>query len=316
MKTSLLKSISLVAFLAAATPASAADPVVATVDGQNFTYSQVMEAKASLPKQYQSAPDEKLFPVLVNQAIDTYLINKAAQASGEAQKPEIKAAIQKASEGIIAQAYLLSQVKDTISDAAVQAKYAEVIKSFPQEKEVHMRHILVDSKETAASIIKALKNGTDFKKLAKDKSKDETSKEGGDLGWFRKSELPQELADAAFALTPGSYSQEPVKTDFGWHIIKVEEVRDAKPPKFEEVKNELKSLMTQEAIVAIVKDLRAKVKIVLFDKDGKPLPPPEAAKKPEAATAAPTNAPAPATGAAPSAAPAPAPAPAAPAATK
>lgn len=286
MKTSLLKSISLVAFLAAATPVSAADPVVATVDGQNFTYSQVMEAKASLPKQYQSAPDEKLFPVLVNQAIDTYLINKAAQASGEPQKPEIKAAIQKASEGIIAQAYLLSQVKDTISDASVQAKYAEVIKSFPQEKEVHMRHILVDSKETAASIIKALKNGTDFKKLAKDKSKDETSKEGGDLGWFRKSELPQELAEAAFALTPGSYSQAPVKTDFGWHIIKVEEMRDAKPPKFEEVKNELKSLMTQEAIVAIVKDLRSKVKIALFDKDGKPLPP-EAAKKPEAAAPAP-----------------------------
>ncbi len=273
MKKSLLKSISLVAFLAASTPTFAADPVVAVVDGQKFTYTQVMEAKASLPKQYQAAPDDKLFPVLLNQAVDTFLINKAALASGEAQKPEVKTAIQKATEGIIAQAYLLEKVKGTITDAAVQAKYTEVIKNFPQEKEVHLKHILVDNKETAQGVIKALKGGSDFKKLAQTKSKDETAKEGGDLGFFRKSELPKELADAAFALTPGSYSQEPIKTDFGWHVLKVEEFRDAKPPKFEEVQKELKSLMTQEAVVALVKDLRSHAKIELFDKAGKPLPP-------------------------------------------
>lgn len=285
MKASLLKSISLVAFLATATPAMAADPVVAVVDGHKFTYSQVMEAKAGLPKQYQAAPDDKIFPVLLNQTVDTYLINKAAQASGEANNPEVKKEIAKASEALISQAYLLSKVKNTISDAAVQAKYNEVIKNFPQEKEVHLRHILVDSKEVAQSVIKALKGGADFKKLAQTKSKDGTSKEGGDLGFFRKSELPKELADAAFALTPGSYSQEPVKTDFGWHVLKVEEIRDAKPPKFEEVKNEIKALMTQEAVVALVKDLRSKVKIELFDKDGKPMPL-EPEKKPEAAAPA------------------------------
>jgi peptidyl-prolyl cis-trans isomerase C len=297
MKTSLFKSMSLIAFLSVATPALADDPVVAVVDGQKFTYSQVMEAKAGLPKQYQSAPDDKIFPVLLNQAVDTYLINKAALASGEAEKPEVKKSIAKTTEEIIAQAYLLEKVKSTISDAAVQAKYDEVIKNFPEEKEVHLRHILVDSKETALSVIKALKNGGDFKKLAIAKSKDATAKEGGDLGFFRKSELPKELADAAFALTPGSYSQEPVKTDFGWHVLKVEEVRDAKPPKFEEVKAELKSLMTQEAIVEIIKDLRSKAQVELFDKEGKPMPK-EAEKKPEAATpvapAAPAAAPAPA----------------------
>ena len=271
--------------MAATTPAMAADPVVAVVNGQKFTYSQVMEAKASLPKQYQAAPDDKLFPVLLNQTVDTYLINKAAQASGEAEKPEIKKEIAKATEGLIAQAYLLSKVKDTISDASVQAKYNEVVKNFPQEKEVHLRHILVDNKDVAQSVVKALKGGADFKKLAQSKSKDGTSKDGGDLGFFRKSELPKELADAAFALTPGSYSQEPVKTDFGWHVLKVEEIRDAKPPKFEEVKDEIKALMTQEAVVALVKDLRSKVKIELFDKNGKPLPL-EPEKKPETATPA------------------------------
>jgi peptidyl-prolyl cis-trans isomerase C len=292
------RAISLLAFLAASGPALAADPVVAEVDGKKFTYSEVMAAKESLPKQYQAAPEEKLFPALVNQAVDTYLINKAAQASGEAQKAEVKKAIEKATEGIVAQAYLSSKIMPIVNDASVKAKYDEVVKNFPKEKEVHLRHILVDSKETAASVIKALKNGGDFKKLATAKSKDETTaKEGGDLGFFRKSELPTELADAAFALKPGSYSEEPVKTDFGWHVLKVDEMRDAKPPKFEDIQGELKQLMAQEAIVALVKDLRAQAKVNLFDKNGKPLPekkPEEAAKTPaapaETAPAAPEKA--------------------------
>lgn len=290
MKTTLLKSMSLVAFLACTTPALADDPVVAIVDGNKITYSQVMEAKASLPKQYQSLPEDKLFPVLLNQAVDTALILKAAQVAGEAQKPEVKKSIEKATEEIVSQSYLFSKVKDTITDASVQAKYAEVVKNFPQEKEIHLRHILVDDEGTAKSVIKALKGGSDFKKLAQSKSKDATAKEGGDLGYVRKGELPEELSEAAFALAAGAYSDKPVKTDFGWHILKIDEIRDAKPPKFEEVQNELKSLLTQEAVVALLKDLRTKAKVELFGKDGKPLP----AVKDEKAAPAAEIAPAPA----------------------
>lgn len=286
MKMTLLKSISLVAFLAVSTPVFAEDAVVATVDGQKFTYSQVMEAKAALPKEYQALPEDKLFAMLVNEAVDSYLINKAAQASGEAQKPEVKKAIEKATEGIIAKAYLFDKIKPIVTDAAVQAKYDEWLKSLPQEKEVHLRQILVDNKEVAQSIIKALRNGGDFKKLATAKSTDQTAKEGGDLGFLHKDQLPKDLADAAFALTPGSYSQEPIKTDFGWHVLKVEEFRDAKPPKFDEVKNEFKAAVTQDALITVLKDLRAQAKVELFTKDGKPLPL-EAEKKP--AEAAPTT---------------------------
>jgi peptidyl-prolyl cis-trans isomerase C len=286
MKTSLLKSISFVAFLAmAGVPAYAADPVVAKVDGKTFTYSQVMEAKSALPKQYQSAPEDKIYPVLLNQIVDTYLIEKAASSAGLENQPDVQKAIAKAKEGIIAQAFLLEKVKDLITDAAVQEKYNEVVKNFPKEKEVHLRHILVKDQAMAQSIVKALKNGTDFKKLAKEKSTDGTKNEGGDLGFFRKSELPKELAESAFSLTPGTYSQTPIKTDFGWHVIMVDQIRDAVPPKFDEIKNELKGLMTQEAVVALVKDLRSKSKIELFDKDGKPLP--AEAEKP--ATATPTS---------------------------
>lgn len=295
MKVSLLKSVSLVAFLVMAAPVKAT--VVAKVDGHEFTKAQVMEAKDNLPKQYQSAPEDKIFPVLVDQAIDSYLITQAAQKDKVEDKPEVKKTIEKAIEGIIAQAYLLDKVKDKITDAQLQEKYNEVIKKFPEEKEVHLRHILVDNKETAQSVIKALKNGTDFKKLAQTKSKDGTAKEGGDLGFFRESELPKELAEAAFALTPGAYSQDPVKSDFGWHVLLVEEKRDAKPPKFDEIKNQLKALMTQEAIGTVIESLRASAKIEKFDKDGKPIPPepakPAAAAtpaKPETAPAAPAPA--------------------------
>jgi peptidyl-prolyl cis-trans isomerase C len=184
MKSSFLKSMSLVALLATSTPVWADDPVVAVVDGTKFTYSQVMEAKASLPEQFRSNSDEKLFPMLVNQAVDAYLINKAAQASGEAEKPEVKKAIQKSTEGIIAQAFIIDKIKPAITDAAIKAKYDDYLKNFPKEKEVHLRHILVADESTAKAVIKALKNGTDFKKLAQTKSTDETAKEGGDLGFF------------------------------------------------------------------------------------------------------------------------------------
>lgn len=251
MKVSLLHSISLVAVLTFATPLHAADPVVADVNGQKFTYSQVMEAKENLPKQYQSAPDDKIFPILLNQVVDTYLIGKAAIAAGVEKQPDVEKALEKAKEGIIAQAYLLGQVKGKITDAQVKEKYDELVKNFPKEEEIHLRHILVDDEKVAQSVIKALKNGTDFKKLAQTKSKDGTAKEGGDLGFFRKSELPKDLADAAFALKPGTYSQQPTKTDFGWHVLLVEEIRPAKPPKFDEIKNELKTLMTQEEMVSL-----------------------------------------------------------------
>lgn len=288
MRVSLLQSISLVAVLAIATPVyGAGDPVVAIVNGHEIKESQVMAGKESLPKQYQSAPPEKIFPVLQNQAVDTYLIKQAATAAGMEKDPKVQESIKEATQNVIIQAFLLKEVKGKVTDEQVKAKYDEVVKNFPKEDEVHLRHILVDNEETAKSIIKALKNGGDFKKLAQTKSKDGTAKEGGELGWFRKSELPKELADSAFALKPGTFSQEPVKTDFGWHVLMVEEIRPAKPPKFEDIKNELKGLMTQEAIVALVKKLRSEAKISLFDQNGKPLP----AEKEEKATPAPSTAP-------------------------
>jgi len=269
---SFLKALSVVALLESASPVSAADPVVATVNGKNFTYSEVMKAKDALPKQYQSLPEDKVFPILLNQTVDTYLVDQAAQASGEEKKEDVKKAIAKATQEVVAQAYIMNAVKAKVTDAAVKAKCDEVIKLFKPEKELHLFHILVDAENVAKSIIKSLKGGTDFKKLAEAKSKDATAQKGGDLGFFRKDELPKELGDAAFALKPGSYSETAVKSDFGWHVLQVTEVRDATPPTCDDLKGEIHALLTQEAIVGLLDGLREKAKVQLFDKDGKPLP--------------------------------------------
>jgi peptidyl-prolyl cis-trans isomerase C len=315
MKISLLKSVSFLAvFTVAATQVQAADPVVANVNGHTFTYSQVMETKEDLPKKYQSEPDDKLYPILLNQVVDTYLIEQAANAAKTGDKPEVKKAIAKATEKIVAQAFLMDKIKDKISDTAVKAKFDEVIKQLPEENEFQVRIISVDTKETADAIIKALKNGEDFQKLAKTKSKDATAKEGGDLGFVRKGQLPKELDDVVSSLKPGTFSQDPIKTEFGWHVIKVDKVQKATPPKFDEVKNEIKGLVTQEAVVAVVKELRTAAKVELKDKEGKgPLKTEEAGSEAgKAAPAAPAEktAPAPAPEAAPAPAPEAAPAPA------
>jgi len=281
MKFHLLASTALLAGFMLTSPAQAADPVVAKVDGKDITLSQVMGEKDKLPKQAQGLPEETLFPILQNQVVDLMLIEKAAATSGIEKDPKVQDAIKKMTQQLIDQAYLAKQIESAVTDAAVKAKYDEIIKNFPNEKEIKVRHILVKDEGTAKAIIKALKSGSDFNKLAKEKSIDGTAKDGGDLGYVRKDEVVKEFSDVAFALAVGSYSQEPVKTEFGWHVIKVEDKRDAKPPTFEEAKEELKALMAEETIMKLLKDLRSKAKVELFDKNGKPI---KEEAKPAAAT--------------------------------
>jgi len=264
-KAFLLSSILTVGLLSST---FAADPVVAVVDGKKVTYNDVMADKAALPEQFKSMPDDQLFPLLQNKAVDTILIEKAAKDSKVAEKPEVKDAIRQATEQFIQQAFLAEKIKDIISDSAVKGKYDEFVKNFSGQQETQVRHILVKDKTTAMAVVKALKNGTDFAKLAKEKSTDSTGKNGGDLGFVLAGELPKELDDVVLGLKPGAFSEEPIKTDFGWHVLKVEGKRDAKAPAFDDVKNELRTLMTEEALAGILQDLRSKSKVELFDAKG------------------------------------------------
>jgi len=267
-----------------------ADAIVAKVNGQDIKYSEVMAQKDELGKEAQAVPAETLFPLLQNKMVNEIIMEMAAAKSGIEKDPEVLEALEKLKQRLYMQAYLAKQIKGLVTDAAVKARYDDLVAKFPNEKEVKLRHIVVDDEKTANAVIKALANSTDFAKLAKEKSTDKTTaKQGGELGFVAKSILPKEMQAAVSALKVGEYSKAPVKTEFGWHVFKIDEERDAKPPKFEEAKDELKNMMAEEELVKFMEKLRSEAKVELFDKDGKPMPAKTEAATPGAAGAAPTT---------------------------
>jgi len=149
-------------------------------------------------------------------------------------------------------------VADKITDEEVRARYDTEIANTPPVNEVHARHILVKTKEEAEAIIKQLDGGADFEKLANEKTSDPSGKtSGGDLGYFGPGQMVPEFETAAFALDPGAYTKEPVQSQFGWHVIKVEDKRARQPPAFEQVKEQFRQLILREKYFALVKALRA-----------------------------------------------------------
>ena len=303
MKSALFKSVSLIALFATApllfpTQGMAAskkesqqkDPVVATVNGQDILLSEVLKLKKALPEKYQSLPQEKLLTLLTRELIDTALIDAAAEAALGTLTPEQKQAMDKAiaraTKDLHSQFYLASMIKKELTNDKIQEAYKKIVDNFPASEERNLSHIVVADKKTAEAIIKALKSGQDFKKLAQAKSTDNTGQKGGELGFFQKEELPKELGELAFSLEIGGYSPTPVETKFGWHVLKVTQKRQATPPSLEEAKHTIEEALSQEAIVKLLEGLSAKAKITLFDKNGNPIPAGAAQKAKEKPAAA------------------------------
>jgi peptidyl-prolyl cis-trans isomerase C len=255
-------------FLQQPTPAS--DPVVARVDAKEIHRSDLVTALNSMPPQVQQMQMSQIYPLLVDRMVDIKLIANAGRAAGLAADPEVKRKVAEAEDRAIQEAYLDGKVKKQITDEAIRKKYQDELAGNPPEDEVHARHILVAKEEDAKAIIAQLQKGADFAALAKQKSTDGSAREGGDLGFFSHDEMVPEFADAAFAMKPGEISKVPVKTQFGYHVIKVEERRKQTAPSFDQAKDEIAGELQQELTKATVQDLRAKAKVERFDIDGKP----------------------------------------------
>ncbi|HYD32237.1 MAG TPA: peptidylprolyl isomerase [Azospirillaceae bacterium] len=268
----------------AAKPATGDDPVVARVNSQEIRRSEVMRTIASLPPQVQQMPPQMLFPAIIDQMINGKLVSSAGYAQKLDQEKDVKDRVKKAEERIVQEAYLTRAVQARITDAKLQEAYQTFLKENPAKEEVKAAHILVENEDQAKQIVADLKKGADFAKLAQEKSTDKAAAaQGGDLGYFTKDDMVEPFSEAAFKLKPGEITEAPVKTQFGWHVIKVEDRREGKPPAFEEVKDQLQSEMSQEIIGEVVDELRATAKVERFQPDGSPLPA-------EAAPAAPTDA--------------------------
>ncbi|MGD9881926.1 MAG: peptidylprolyl isomerase [Reyranella sp.] len=278
------------------------DPVVAIVNGQPIRLSELEVAQQALPQQYRSMPLQAVFPALLDRIIDSKLVVQEGRKNKVTEDAAFKKRMAFVEDQVLQDFWIQREVARKVTPEKLQERYEERLKSLPAEEEVHARHILVSTEDEAKALIAELKKGTAFDKLAREKSTDKASgAEGGDLGWFKKSDMVKEFADAAFALNKGGLTETPVKTQFGFHVIKVEDRRKAPPPAFEELSDQLREEMVREAVTAHLDHLRSGAKIEKFNIDGtkaeapaKPATPtpakpaaPTPAKPPAAAPAAP-----------------------------
>jgi peptidyl-prolyl cis-trans isomerase C len=248
------------------------NPIVARVDGVELHLSDVEAAQQSLPPQAQKLPLEQIYPMLLDRLVDGALITEAGREEHLDQDPDVQSRLKRYQDRLIQEAYLNRAIKQAETEDSLKTRYQKLLKEKPGQEEVHARHILVASEDEAKSVIAQLDKGADFTVLAKKYSTDPSAEEGGDLGYFGRDDMVKEFADAAFALPVGQYTKTPVKTEFGWHVIKVEDRRAGKPPSFQEAQDQLRQDLARDIIEAKLQELRGAAKIEEFGLDGKPLP--------------------------------------------
>jgi peptidyl-prolyl cis-trans isomerase C len=264
---------------------AADDPVLAKVNGAEIKKSDVALAEEELgPSLAQMDPatkDENVLSFL----IDMKIVSKAAEDKKVADSEEFKKRLAFARNRLLMDSLLAQEGKAATTDDAMKKVYEEASKQITGEQEVRARHILVETEDEAKAVKAELDKGADFAELAKKKSKDPGSADGGDLGFFTKEQMVPEFSAVAFALEPGKIS-DPVKSQFGWHVIKVEEKRNRKAPEFNQVKGQIEQYVTRKAQSEYVSKLRAEAKVERLDK------PADAAKadaKPDAKPADPAK---------------------------
>ena len=257
----------------------AGDPVVGKVNGIDIRLSEVDAAIAELPAQYRDLPRDTLFTSVLQQIVDRHLISAAAAKGGFDKDPEVQKRIAEARDRVLQQAFLNKAVDADVTDAKVKATYDDMLKKMPPQEEVRARHILVKTEDEAKAIAKEIAGGADFAKLADEKSADGGAKNGGDLGYFTREQMVSEFSDAAFKLKKGEVSA-PVKSAFGWHVIKLEDRRTVQPPPLDQVREDIRNQLAQGAIARTIDDLRKDAKIETFNPDGTPAAAPAPAKAP------------------------------------
>ncbi len=267
-------ALCLAAPLAGARAADAADPVVAKVDGAEIHRSEIQAAFETLPEQYRQMPMEMLYDPLLQRVIDTRLLAEAAEKKGLESDPAVKLAIERARETTLRDQLIQRAIAEGTSEAALKAAYEEA-KQQPDfvVEEVHAKHILLENEADARAVIAELNKGGNFAEIAKAKSKDPSAAQNsGDLGYFRREAMVPEFSGAAFDMEKGAWSKDPVQSQFGWHVILVEDKRTSAPT-FAEKEPELREELSREILTALLEDARKGATIERFNIDGTPRAP-------------------------------------------
>jgi peptidyl-prolyl cis-trans isomerase C len=217
----------------------------------------------------QAAPAEARREHLISYLADVIMVTQAAEKKKLADNPEFKRRLAFLRNKLLMGFELQDEAKAAMTEDALKQTYNDAVKSMGGQEEVRARHILVEKEDEANAIAEQLKGGADFATLAKEKSKDPGATDGGDLGYFTKDQMVPEFADVAFKMYPGQLSN-PVKSQFGWHIIKVEDKRTKQPPEFEKVKDQIEAYVARKAQSEFVAKLRQTAKIERLDKPAEP----------------------------------------------
>ena len=251
----------------AAGPAPEPNDVIAKVNGSPITYADVALADENMGGSLQGVSEQMRFQYLLSALIDRKVVAETAREKHVDDDPGAKRRIAYAQEKALRDFYWLQLMQSRINDKAIEAYYRKNIAEAPAKKEAHAEHILVSSKEDAQKAEAELKGGKSFNDVAKEFSTGPSAENGGDLGWFKKGDVVPAFGDAVFAMKPGEVS-DPVQTQFGWHVIKLLEMRDVKKPTLEEALQDVIRGLAQEEGQKLMKEMRAEADIEIVGADG------------------------------------------------
>lgn len=229
--------------------------VLATIGDQKVTLADAAMVYTSLPPEVESVPADQLLTGIVDQLVSETALYQKAIEEGLDETAEMKNRLAAIRRSALAEAYLTRELDKRVTEESLRARYDEMTGEFEGEKEVNARHILVKTEDEAKALVAALNDGADFATLAAEKSTGPSGPNGGSLGWFVKGAMVAPFAEAAFAMEKGDVS-DPVETQFGWHVIKVEDIRMKQPPPYEALAPQMRQQASQGVAQAIIAEIR------------------------------------------------------------
>jgi len=242
------------------------DTVVARIDGDEVLMRRMQRALQSYGRDLGQLAPEVYYRTVMDRMIDQELAARAGAAIGLAEDPDVMAGLAEARANVLAAAYLRKVAADATTQPEMRRRYEVIAKE--GVKTVSARHILVKTEDEAKDAIQALKDGADFAELAEVRSIGPSAKDGGNLGFFGRQQMVKPFADAAFRLDKGDYTKTPVETQFGWHVILVEDIKSEPPPPFHEMFDQLRQEMATKAMIGALEKLRVGSVIERYGPDG------------------------------------------------
>ena len=243
------------------------EKVLATVNGVQITERELALAEVDLLEQFQNVPGEQRKAAILNALIDIKLLAEDAKDAGLDEEPNFKARMAFTQSRTLHNNLFQTKALEGITDDELKSRYDLEVANIPSTPEFKARHILVEEEETAKEIISQLDGGADFAELAKEKSTGPSGSNGGDLGYFGKGQMVPEFEAAVIALEKGAFTKEPVKTQFGWHVILKEDERESQPPAFEDVKDQVRQLVARDKYFQLTQEARKKYEFEILDDD-------------------------------------------------